>query len=121
MSRYLLLIFGDRRAWDDAGPEELRRIVAGHRAFAATLGEANLAGWELAPADAAVSVRSRGGARPAVASGTFVDAADVVGGAHVIDAADLDAATRLAELLPEASAPYTAGIEIRELVEPATA
>ncbi|MBN9176966.1 MAG: hypothetical protein J0I43_06325 [Microbacterium sp.] len=120
MAKYMLLILGDRHTWADTAPEEQQRISAGHQAFAATLGKAILAGYELAPADTAMSLRSRGSERPQITRGPFAAVDEVIGGYYVIEAEDLDMATRLAELLPETNAPYSAGVEIRQVVEPTT-
>lgn len=118
MAKYMLLILGDRQTWAEATPEEQQRISAGHQEFAATLGKAILAGYELAPADTAISLRSRGRERPQITRGPFTAVDEVIGGYYVIEAEDFDTATRLAALLPETSAPYSAGVEIRQVLEP---
>jgi len=41
----------------------------------------------------------------------------VVGGFYVIEVAELGDAVRLARLLPETTASYTAGVEVRPLVD----
>lgn len=118
MARYLLMIYGDRRAWDEARPEELQRIHAGHQRFAAAAGAALLGGQQLASADSATSLRApRNGSRPEVTDAPFVESKEVIGGYYLIEVADLDEAVGLAALLPETTAAYSSGVEIRPVVE----
>lgn len=117
MATYMLLITGDRASWEDIAPAERRRIDDGHRRFAQTAAGAILAGHELAPASTATAVRSRGGGRPEITDGPFLETKEVVGGYYLVDAPDLDAAIELAALLPETAAPYSAGVEIRPVVD----
>jgi hypothetical protein len=80
-------------------------------------------GKQLSPSSTAVTVR-RGGANltggsgdeVSVTDGPYAEAAEVLGGYYVIDAADLDEAIALAKALPEGI------VEIRPLVvdEPAS-
>jgi len=118
MGTYMLLIHGDQEAWDSMSPQEQDRIGAGHRLFREAAGEAVLEGRELASTTTATTLRSRGGARPEVTDGPFLETKEVVGGYYVITAEDLDAAIRLASLLPETAAEYASGVEIRPVVEP---
>ncbi len=115
MARFMLLIKGDHEAWEDMSPEEQARIEEGHHSFAAAAGTAILDGGELD--GRATSVRSRHGGDPEVTDGPFTQADEVVGGYYLLETPDLDRAIHLAALLPEAHAPYRAGVEIRELVE----
>ncbi|WP_169448479.1 YciI family protein [Ornithinimicrobium pekingense] len=112
----MLLINGDRQAWADMSPEEEARITEGHRAFLAVAGAAVLDGGELDAPERAASVRSRHGVAPQVTEGPFTGSAEAVGGYYILEAADLDEAVRLASLLPETSAPYRAGVEVRQLL-----
>jgi hypothetical protein len=118
MGKYMLLIHGDSEVWEEIAPEERQRITEGHRRFADAAGAAILGGRELAPASTSTTVRSRGNGRPDVTDGPFLETKEVVGGYYIIEAAHLDEAIRLAALLPETTASYTAGVEIRPVVEP---
>lgn len=118
MAKYLLMIYGDQQAWDDAPPEELQRIHEGHQRFAAAAGTAVLGGQQLAPASSATSLRApRNGSRPEVTDAPFVESKEVIGGFYLIDVTDLDEALRLAALLPETASAYPSGVEIRPVVE----
>lgn len=118
MGKYMLLIHGDREVWEEIPADERRRILEGHRGFSDAAGAAVLGGRELAPASTSTTLRSRGGGRPEVTDGPFLETKEVLGGYYLIEADDLDEAIRLAALLPETTAPYTAGVEIRPVVEP---
>ncbi len=118
MTTYLLLILGDRQEWANASPAEQHRIEAGHKTFVATLGDAILGGGEVAPASAAVSLRSRAGDRPQIESGTFLEANEAVGGFYLIEATNREEAVAWAALLPEAAADYSSGVEVREVIAP---
>lgn len=101
-----------------AAQHGVRRIQAGHKTFAATLGDAILGGEEVVPASAAVSLRSRAGDRPQIESGTFLEADEAVGGFYLIEADSREEAVRWAALLPETAADYSSGVEVREVVVP---
>ncbi|WP_022900329.1 YciI family protein [Humibacter albus] len=118
MGKYMLLIHGDREAWEETPADERRRIEEGHRGFVAAAGTRILEGRELEAASTATTVRSRRDGASDVTDGPFLETKEVVGGYYVIEAADLDEAIGLASLLPETAAPYTAGVEIRPVVEP---
>lgn len=117
MPKYVLLINGDAEAWATTGPDEKARIDEGHSRFMDAEGSAVIAGHELAGASTAVTVRSRGAERPLITDGPFAETKEIVGGFYIVDVADMDEAVRLAALLPEASATYSAGVEIRPVVE----
>jgi hypothetical protein len=119
MAKYMLLIQGDSESWADIEPKERARIEEGHRRFAAAAGPAIVGGHELASASTATTLRSSGGGRPDITDGPFLETKEIVGGFYVIDVPDLDEAIRLASLLPETAASYTAGVEIRPVIEPA--
>lgn len=118
MAKYMLLIHGDQQKWDDINPEERGRITEGHRRFMDAAGAAVVGGHELASAGTSTTLRSRGGGRPDVTDGPFLETKEVLGGFYVIEVADLDEAIRLGSLLPETAARYSAGVEIRPVIEP---
>lgn len=119
MAKYLLLIYGDKQAWADADAAERQRLDEGHQRFNAAAGARVLAGHELAQVTNATSLRTpRSGEKPDITDAPFVETKEVVGGFYLIEAADLDEAIRLTALLPETKASYTAGVEIRPVVEP---
>jgi len=117
MAKFLVLIYGDEQVWEEASAsgDWREQNEAGHRAFNAAAGSAVLGGHELESTTKAVSLRAGDGGRPVVTDGPFVETKEVIGGYYVLEAADLDAAVKLAGLLPEVSAP-TSGVEIRPIL-----
>lgn len=112
----MLLIHGDHEAWESMGDEEIARLQEGHVRFVEAAGSAVVDSGELESSTQAVTLRSRDRGLGTTA-GPFAETREVVGGFYVIDVPDLDDAVRLARLLPETTAPYTAGVEIRPLVD----
>ena len=108
---YALLIYGDEKAWATRDEEQRRATDEGHARFARMLQErdAMRGGKELASASTATTVRHRGG-DVSVTDGPYAEAAEVLGGFYLIEAADLDAAIALAKELPEGV------VEIRPIV-----
>jgi hypothetical protein len=106
--QYALLIYGDEKAWAVTDHVE---VQAAHEKFAKTLVERNAmrGGKQLTPTSAAVTIRHSGD-DVSVTEGPYAEAAEVLGGYYLIDAADLDDAIALAKQLPEGV------VEIRPLV-----
>jgi hypothetical protein len=106
--QYALLIYGDEKAWESRDGAE---TMAAHEKFAKLLVELNAmrGGKQLAPSRDAVTIRHTGD-DVSVTDGPFAEAAEVLGGFYLIDAADLDAAIALGRELPEGV------VEIRPLV-----
>ena len=116
MTRFMLLIHGDHEAWEAMDEAEIARLQEGHRRFVEEAGSAIVDSGELESSVQAVTLRSRDRGMGTTA-GPFAEPREVVGGFYVIDVAELDDAVRLARLLPETTASYTAGVEIRPLVD----
>lgn len=116
MTRFMLLIHGDHRSWDAMDETEVARLQEGHRRFADEAGSAIVDSGELEASSTAVTLRSRDRGMGTTA-GPFAETREVIGGFYVIDVDDLDEALRLARLLPETTASYTAGVEVRRLVD----
>lgn len=116
MAKYLILIYGDERIWEAGSAQERQDVEAGHAAFASVAGDAILAGHELLPTATATSLRGSVSGRPATTDGPFLETKEVLGGYYLVEAPDLDAVIKLAELLPEVSAAHS-GVEIRPINE----
>ncbi|MEV6103456.1 YciI family protein [Streptomyces sp. NPDC051940] len=116
MAKYLLLIYGDERAWAAMSAQELERLREGHRALVAAAGGAVLDTRELEPASVATTLRADAGGKVTTTDGPFLETKEAVGGYYLIEAGDLDAVTALAERLYEASAGHS-GVEIRPVVD----
>ena len=119
MAKYLLLIYGDEAKWAAMPPEEIAKIDAGHRAFAAaaqrSAGVAVLGGDELEPPDVATTLRADGAGRPTATDGPFLETKEAVGGYYLVEAGDLDQVIALTNELYEVTAGHS-GVEIRPVV-----
>jgi len=115
MAKYLILIYGSEQEWDAQTPEELAAKEAGHIAFSAAAGSGRLTGEELESVATATTLRASG-AEPTVTDGPFMETKEALGGFYVVDAEDLDAAIRLARMLPELGEQYGA-VEVRPIVD----
>jgi hypothetical protein len=116
MAKYLVLIWGDKATWE-AAPQGWRdENTKGHEAFNAAAGAAVIGGAELYAPPKSVSIRTRSAEGQLISDGPYAETKEVIGGYYLLEAADLDEATRLAALIPEASAP-TSGVEIRPIKE----
>jgi hypothetical protein len=105
---YALLIYGDEKVW---AAQDRQEVMARHEKFGTMLNERGAArgGKELAETAAAVTIRRSGG-DVSVTEGPYAEAAEVLGGFYLIEAADLDAAIAFAKACPEGT------VEIRPLV-----
>ncbi len=114
MAKYLVLIYGDERAWR-AAPEAWHRAnTAAHEAFHTAAGRAIISANELEPSASAISLRRGPAGRPSATDGPFADTKEVIGGYYVLEASDLADAVRLAGQLPEATASH-GGVEVRPI------
>jgi hypothetical protein len=117
--KYALLIYSDQAAWVDLSDEEKARLRAEEMPRWISLMEElqkadpELKGYELDAAGTAKVVRVRDGER-LVTDGPFAETKEVLGGAFILDAPDLDEAIRLAALVPTA---WQGSLEIRPLVQ----
>jgi hypothetical protein len=116
MAKYLVLIWGDEQTWEAATQEWYDENSKEHEAFNEAAGAAVIGGGELTASPKAVSIRTRSAEGQLISDGPYAETKEVIGGYYLLEAADLDEATRLAALIPEASAP-TSGVEIRPIKE----
>src|SRR5438067_486671 len=110
--RYMLLIYGDERALDEA---ERKQCYRESTELAQQLHAAGqyLAAAPLHPTSTATSVRVREGKR-LVTDGPFAETREQLGGYFLIDAPDLDAAMAIAARIPMAR---RGTVEIRPVIE----
>ena len=117
--RYALLIYGDQASWAGLSDEEKARLRAEEMPRWISLMEElrkadpGVSGYELDEAGTAKVVRVRDGER-IVTDGPFAETKEVLGGAFVLDAPDLDEAIRLAALVPSA---WQGSLEIRPILQ----
>ncbi|HLW46349.1 MAG TPA: YciI family protein [bacterium] len=110
--KYMLLVYGDERAWDEGEREEC------YKESAALAHELRAAGRDvvaapLHPVATATSVRVRENNR-LVTDGPFAETREQLGGYFIVDVRDLDEAIEIAGRLPSAR---LGTIEIRPILE----
>ena len=110
--KYMLLVYGDEQAWDEAEREQCYRDSARIAHEIRSTGQ-YLAAAPLHPVSTATSVRVREGKR-LVTDGPFAETREQLGGYFIIDAKDLDEAIEVAGRLPSAR---LGTVEIRPIME----
>jgi hypothetical protein len=116
MAKYLLLIYGDEQIWGAISPEARKELEAAHAKFAAVAGDRILDGHELEPSGTSTTLRGAVTGRPTPTDGPYLETKEGLGGYYLVEAADLDEAIALAELLPEVREAHS-GVEIRPIRE----
>ena len=110
--RYMLLIYGDEQALDEAERQECYRESA-QLARQIDLAGQYRAAAPLHPTSTATSVRVREGKR-LVTDGPFAETREQLGGYFLIDARDLDEAIAIAARIPMAR---RGTVEVRPVIE----
>jgi hypothetical protein len=116
MAKYLLLIYGDEQIWGAMSPEARQELEAAHARFADAAGAGVLGGHELESSGTATTLRGSVTGRPTPTDGPYLETKEALGGFYLLEAADLDEAISLAELLPEVREAHS-GVEIRPIRE----
>jgi hypothetical protein len=95
--RFVILLYGDEAAEAALAEQELRGIVARHRALGQRLAaEGRLAAGEgLQPGPTATTVRDG-----LISDGPFAEGREQLGGLYIVDCADLDEALAIAKQVP---------------------
>jgi len=117
--KYAFLIYADESSWTELPPEtraelraqEMPKWISAMEELAKA--DPNMTGFELDDGDTAKVVRVRNGER-IVTDGPFAETKEILGGAFVVELADLDDAIRLASIIPTAA---HGTLEIRPIVE----
>lgn len=112
MSQYLILIYDDETAWQNADPATSGRVLAGHNAFQERSGKAVVGGNALQPTGTATCVRPDAAGGFTVTDGPFVETKEALGGYYLVEAADLDEAIGLAKQVPV----LTGALEVRPVM-----
>jgi len=110
--KYMLLVYGDEQAWDEAEREQCYQDSAQIAHEIKATGQ-YLAAAPLHPVATATSVRVRDGKR-LVTDGPFAETREQLGGYFIIDVKDLDEAIEIAGRLPSAR---LGTVEIRPIME----
>ena len=113
--KYMLLIYDNEQAWARISEAEQRAIYGAYMQFTEDIKASRnyLAGAQLQPIATATSVRVREG-KDVVTDGPFAETHEQLGGYYLVEARDLDEATRIAARIPSAR---FGTIEVRPVVE----
>ena len=113
--KYMLLIYDNEQAWAKLNEPEQRQVYGEYMQFTEDIKASRnyLAGAQLHPIATASSVRVRNG-KELVTDGPFAETHEQLGGYYLIEAKDLDEATKIASRIP--SARYGT-VEVRPVVE----
>jgi len=111
---YLLMCCFDERRWDSLPAGQRDPIMNAYRELIDgwIASGRYVTGGKLEPSTTATTVRARDG-RPAITDGPFAETKEQLGGYHVVDCEDLDAALAMAAQIPTLPAGGT--VEVRAL------
>jgi hypothetical protein len=101
--QYLLLIYNNERAWEVMTEAERNQAFGEYFQFSSEVkASGHFRGGEaLQPISTATSVRVRDG-KTLVSDGPFAETREQLGGYYLIEAKDLDEATKIAARIPDA-------------------
>lgn len=113
--KYMLLIYSEEGAWQNASEEKKQEVYAGHRRLGEEMQKrnANASGFELQPAASATTVRIENG-KTVTSDGPYAETKEALGGFYMIDVPNLDDAIELAAMIPTVG---TTAVEIRPAAE----
>lgn len=112
--QYMLLIYDAEKTWEDMPEPEKTRLFGEYMKFTNDIKASGhfIAGDALQPVRTATSVRVRGG-KTQTTDGPFAETREQLGGYYLINAKDLDEATKIAAKIPSAT---IGTIEIRPVM-----
>ena len=112
--QYLLMIYEQEKVWADMGEEARNRMFGEYMQFSKDVKASGhfKAGDALQPTATATTVRVRDG-KTQVTDGPFAETREQLGGYYLIEAANLDEATKIAARIPSAG---HGSIEIRPIM-----
>ena len=115
--KYMLLIYQDEKSWNSLSDAEHQQVYEEYGALVGQLQASGqfVSGSELQPITTATSLRVRDG-KELITDGPFAETHEQLGGYFLIEAENLDEATKIAARIPSAK---TGTIEIRPLAESA--
>jgi hypothetical protein len=112
--QYLLLIYGDEKAWMAMSEAERNAEYTEYMTFTADIKKSGhwIGGKALQPVHTATTVRVRSG-KSSTTDGPFAETREQLGGYYLVEAKDLDEATRIAARIPGAK---FGAIEVRPIM-----
>jgi hypothetical protein len=113
--QYLLLIYVAEKAWAAMSDDERNALYTEYRAFTHQIQDSGqwVGGNPLQPTHTATTVRVRDG-KASTTDGPFAETREQLGGYYLVEAKDLDEATRLAARIPGAR---MGSIEVRPVMK----
>jgi hypothetical protein len=101
--RYILMDYVNEAGWPELAKDEQQRWLGAYKAYLGAMAEAGVLkdSNALEPTSAATTVRVSAG-KTQVLDGPYADSREQLGGFHIIDVADLDAAIAWAARSPTA-------------------
>jgi len=114
--QYMLLIYQNEKAWDAMTEAERKQQFGAYMKFTEDVKQSGhlRAGDALQPISKATTVRVRGG-KTQTTDGPFAETREQLGGYYLIEAKDLDEATKIAARIPDAAI-GNGSIEIRPVM-----
>jgi hypothetical protein len=102
--QYLLLIYNNEKAWNDMAEAERGKHFGAYMEFTQDIKKSGhfKAGDALQPVHTATTVRVRNG-KTQTTDGPFAETREQLGGYYLIEAKDLDEATKIAARIPDAA------------------
>jgi len=102
--QYMLLIYNQEKAWETMSEADRGKHFAAYMQFTQDIKASKhyIAGDALQPVHTATSVRVRDGKTQST-DGPFAETREQLGGYYLIDAKDLDEATKIAARIPDAA------------------
>jgi hypothetical protein len=112
--QYLLMIYGDEKVWAQMGESERAKMHGEYRELTNSLKASGQwqAGDALQPTSNATTVRVRDG-KTKVTDGPFAETREQLGGYYLVEAKNLDEATKIAARIPSAR---HGSIEVRPIM-----
>jgi hypothetical protein len=111
MAEYLILIYGDESAAENAALEDTNIMMKGHQEFGERNAAALRGGNALQSTATATSIRQDAAGGFVVTDGAFAETKEALGGYYLVEAADLDEALALAKQVPMPAG----GVEVRPI------
>ncbi len=113
--QYLLMIYDVEKQWADMPADQRTKMFAEYGEFTKSIKDSGhyIAGDALQPTHTATTVRVRNG-KAAMTDGPFAETREQLGGYYLINAKDLDEATKLAARIPSAR---IGSIEVRPIMK----
>jgi len=113
--QYLLMIYADESRMKDVTPADREKMFLEYRALTDSIIKSGhmRAGDALQPTSTATTVRVRDG-KTLTTDGPFAETKEQLGGYYLVEAKDLDEATKIAARIPGAR---TGSIEVRPVMQ----